>query len=76
MNKFWSSYGNSYLRHLESSRKEKDILTMHTQSQQELLSVLEAISLYVTHTSYGKAKVSIQIGKIDISIESSKEMSS
>ncbi len=72
--KNWSSYGNSYLRHLECTRQPKDILTMHTQSQQELQLALEAISRYVTHTSYGKARISIQTGKIDISIENSKEM--
>ncbi len=70
----WSSYGNSFLRHLESSRQEKDILSMDTQSLQELLSALEAIQKYVKHMNTGKARIVIQAGMISINIESSKEM--
>ncbi len=70
----WSSYGNSFLRHLESSHKENVILTMHTQSQLELRLALEAIQTYVKLMSTGKAKIKVQAGMISINIESSKEM--
>ena len=74
--KTWSSYGNSFLRHLELDRPQKDILTMDTLSLQELLSALEAIQTYVKHMNTGKARIEIQAGMISINIESSKEMSS
>ncbi len=70
----WSSYGNSFLRHLESSRKQEDLLSMDTLSLAELLSALEAIQIYVKHTNTGKAKIEIQAGMISINIASSKEM--
>ncbi len=71
--KYWSS-GNSFLRHLESSREDGDILSMDTQSLQELLSALASIQMYVKRMSTGKAKIEIRPGMINISIESSKEM--
>ncbi len=73
--KSWSSYGNSYLRHLESSRKEGDSMNIFTQSVQELQSALEAIQMYVKSSSTGRARIRIHLGTISISIESSKEMS-
>ncbi len=74
MKSSWSSYGNSYLRHLESSKKEGNLLTMDTQSQQELLLALEAIQIYVKRMNTGKARIKIQVGMISIDIENSREM--
>ncbi len=74
--KTWSSYGNSFLRHLELPRKSEDILNMDTLSLPELLSALEAIQTYVKRTNTGKARIEIQHGMISINIENSKETSS
>ncbi len=75
MNKAWSSYGNSYLRHLEYQRKSEDSMTWYTQSGSELQLALEAIQSYAIRMNYGKAKIEIHHGRIDMSIGSSKEMS-
>ncbi len=74
MIKNWSSYGNSYLRHLESYRELEDSMTWFTQSESELLSALEAIQIYVKRMNTGKAKIAIHHGTINISIENLKEM--
>ncbi len=74
MMKNWSSYGNSYLRHLESQRKFEDSMTWYTQSVSELQSALETILIYVKRMNTGKAKIVIHRGTININIESSKEM--
>ncbi len=71
--KSWSS-GNSYLRQLSSTQSCGTKLTVHTQSQQELQSVLEAIQMYAMRTNYGKAKIVIHHGMINIYIGNSKEM--
>ncbi len=49
MNKNWSSYGNSYLRYLESPRKLGDSMIMSMQSASELQLGLEAILMFVKH---------------------------
>ncbi len=72
--KDWSSYGNSYLRYLESAHKENNSMTIFTQSALELQSALQDLTEYVIRMSSGKAKISIQAGEINISIENSKEM--
>ncbi len=68
------SYGNSYLRHLESARKFEDSMTMYTQSVAELLSALQQIQIYVKRMNTGKAKIRIHRGVISMSIDASKEM--
>ncbi len=73
MNKNWSSYGNLYLRSLNSHDRPKDSTTISTLSGQELQSALEAILEFVIHTNCGKAKIEIRHGRIDMSIESLKE---
>ncbi len=70
--KNWSS-GNSFLRHLNDETKSERILSMDTLSPQELQLGLVAIQEYVTRMNYGKAKIEILPGMINISIESSKE---
>ena len=75
MMKSWSSYGNSYLRHLESPVGLEDSMIWYTQSGQALQQALEAIQMYVKRMNTGKAKIEILHGMISISIESSKETS-
>ena len=73
--KNWSQ-GNSYLRLLSSAlQKEEDSMTMCTLSVSELQSALEATLRYAKATNTGRAKIVIHRGMINISIESSKEMS-
>ncbi len=76
MIKNWSSYGNSFLRHLESHRKFEDSMTMYTLSERELQLALEAILTFVKSSSTGKAKIEIHHGEINMNIDVSKEMSS
>ena len=73
--KNWSFYGNSYLRYLDSARKQKNSLIICTQSVQELQSALEAIKEYAMLMNYGKAKIETQAGTISIFIGNSKEIS-
>ncbi len=76
MNKSWSS-GNFYLRRLSTVPLEfEDSMTMCTLSVQELQSALEATLRYAKSSNIGKAKIVIHRGTINISIGSSKEMSS
>ncbi len=70
----WSS-GNSFLRHLNDEDRYNNLLSMDTLLLPELLSVLDSIHKYVIATNSGKAKIRIHRGMINISIESSKEMS-
>ncbi len=74
MTENWS-YGNSYLRYLESPRKHGSSMTIFTLSERELQLALEDIGRYLTSISSGKAKIEIHHGTINISTESSKEMS-
>jgi len=73
--KNWSS-GNSFLRHLNDESRSERVLSMDTLSPRELQLGLEAIQEFVTRMNYGKAKIEILPGTINICIESSKEMSS
>ncbi len=57
MNDRWSSYGNSYLRHLKCLTKPKDTLTISTQSQQELQQALVQIQIFAERMRSGKAKI-------------------
>jgi len=57
----WLSYGNSYLRHLESPRSSKDRLTISTQSLQELQVVLEQTLKYVKRMNTGKVETACPI---------------
>ncbi len=52
--KQWSSYGNSYLRYLESSPKEDKVLTISLPSLQALQLVLDQILMYEERTKSGK----------------------
>ncbi len=73
MKQEWSSYGNSYLRYLASLDNPNNSMTMCTHSVRELRLALEAVQEYVMHMNCGKAKIVIQAGTINISIENSKE---
>ncbi len=55
MNDRWSSYGNSYLRHLDFCRAEGTSMTISTQSVQELLLALEATQIFVKRLNTTKA---------------------
>ncbi len=74
MMKNWSSYGNSYLRHLKSLPGSKDKLTISMQSLQELQLALEAIQRFVKLTNTGKENQAwaIEISLRDVDL---KEMS-
>ncbi len=64
----------SYNNYLRESAEQNNKLILHTQSQQELQSVLEAIQMYVKRMNTGKAKIEILRGMININIGNSKEM--
>ncbi len=72
--KNWSSYGNSYLRYLDSLDNPSNSMTIFTLSERELQLALEAVKEYVIRMNSGKAKIEIHLGRIVISIENSKEM--
>ncbi len=72
--KHWSG-ANSFLRHINDVSKSKTALSMDTQSPLELLLALDQIRKFVQLTNTGKAKIRIHLGMINISIESSREMS-
>ncbi len=72
MKKTWSSYGNSYLRYLDSLDKPSNSMTMFTLSEQELRLALQDIQEYVIRTSFGKARIEIRHGRIVISTGSLK----
>ncbi len=72
----WSSYGNSYLRHLELLNTPEDSLSICTLSVAELQSALEQIQKFVRHmnTTKGNPKVECRI-KISLPENDSKGMS-
>ncbi len=73
MSERWLS-GNSYLRLLSAPFRESNTgTTIFTQSESELQLALEAIQLLNHRMNYGKAKIEIQRGRINISIRDSKE---
>ncbi len=65
----------SYNNFLRQSRPEEDSMSIFTQSVSELQSALEATLRYAKVMNFGRAKIVIHHGTIDICIESSKEMS-
>ncbi len=81
MNRKWSSYGNSYLRLLESSLKAGNCMTIYTLSESERLLVSETIQkldklMSSTGVKITKVTTSGEDGTTKFSLSVSKEMSS
>jgi len=72
MNGKWSSYGNSYLRHLELLPKSKNKLSISTLSLQELQSVLEQILMFEERMRSGKESLRCH-GRISLTVVDSEE---
>ncbi len=72
MNDRWSSYGNSYLRHLELLPKSKNKLTISTLSLQELQLVLEQILMFDQRMKFTREKLECHT-QISLSVVDSEE---
>ncbi len=75
----WSSYGNSYLRLLDSSLKAGNTTTIYTLSVAEQQLVSEAIRIFVKHMSSIGVKITTTTtsgndGTTKYSLSVSKEM--